>query len=149
MTGNTQSGGWATAGAYDGSYNGGNDAFVVKFSGLVELFPGDTNGDGKVDFQDLVALAQNYGGSGKTRAQGDVNGDGNVDFQDLVILAQNYGNSLLPAASLVPAARPEQLEEELPPPPFSAPAPASGALPTLVPTLHPRARRVRSLMNRG
>lgn len=70
VTGNTQSADNATAGAYDTGYNGGNDVFVVKFSGLVELFPGDTNGDGKVDFQDLVAIAQNYRGSGKTRAQG-------------------------------------------------------------------------------
>jgi len=63
--------------------------------------PGDANADGRIDFTDLVALAQNYNISdGRRRwAQGDFNFDGNVDFNDLVILAQNY-NTTLPSAPL-------------------------------------------------
>ena len=41
-----------------------------------EQLRGDTNQDGAVDFGDLVAIAQNYGTSGRTLAQGDLNHDG-------------------------------------------------------------------------
>jgi hypothetical protein len=62
--------------------------------------PGDANADGRTDFLDLVALAQNYGQSGRTWAQADFTGDGVTDFNDLVVLAQNYN---APAAVPVPA----------------------------------------------
>ena len=54
---------------------------------------GDANLDGKVDFNDLVILAQNYGKTGVFWQDGDFNYDGKVDFADLVKLAQNYGKS--------------------------------------------------------
>ena len=41
-----------------------------------------------------MALAQNYNTRGKTFAQGDFTGDGSVDFNDLVVLAQHYNTSL-------------------------------------------------------
>ena len=67
--------------------------------------PGDADGDGVVDFKDLVILASHYGQpSGATFAQGDFNGDGKVDFADLVILAQAYGRSTAVAAAASPAA---------------------------------------------
>lgn len=53
--------------------------------------PGDTNVDGDVDFNDLVALAQSYNQSSKTWSEGDFTGDGTVGFEDLVALAQSYG----------------------------------------------------------
>jgi hypothetical protein len=55
--------------------------------------PGDANGDRKVDFSDLLILAQNYGKTGQSFATGDFNGDGVVGFPDLLILAQNYGRT--------------------------------------------------------
>jgi len=56
------------------------------------LLPGDIDGDGKVDFADLVLLARNYGKTSlPPYTGGDLNGDGVVNFQDLVILARNYG----------------------------------------------------------
>jgi hypothetical protein len=66
---------------------------------------GDANHDRSVDFNDLVALAQNYNTSDKTFAKGDFNYDGNVDFSDLVILAQRYNTTLAqpPAAAVAPA----------------------------------------------
>src|SRR5205085_1733992 len=70
---------------------------------------GDANHDRSVDFNDLVALAQNYNstGGGLTYAQGDFNFDGNVDFNDLVILAQHYNTSLgLPGSPAPVAASP-------------------------------------------
>ena len=93
VTGNTQSGGNATAGAYDTSYNGGNDVFVVKFSGLVELFPGDTNLDGRVDFQGLRCDCRTMADREDPR-QGDLTGDGIVNFQDLVQGAQIMARAL-------------------------------------------------------
>ena len=65
---------------------------------------GDANGDRKVDFNDLVSLAQNYNTTGgKTWVDGDFTGDGDVDFNDLVVLAQRYNTTLnAPAASPAP-----------------------------------------------
>ena len=51
----------------------------------IELRPGDANDDGKVDFADLLILAQNYGKSpGQTFSTGDFNNDGSVGFDDLL-----------------------------------------------------------------
>jgi len=55
--------------------------------------PADFNNDGKVDFSDLLILAQNYGKTGQTQNTGDTNGDGKVDFTDLLTLAQEYGKT--------------------------------------------------------
>jgi len=52
----------------------------------------DFNGDGKVDFSDLLILAQNYG-KAADHAHGDANNDGKVGFDDLLILAQTYGKT--------------------------------------------------------
>jgi hypothetical protein len=51
---------------------------------------GDTNLDRKVDFSDLLKLAQSFGQPGLW-ATGDFDGDLMVDFDDLLSLAQNYG----------------------------------------------------------
>jgi hypothetical protein len=67
--------------------------------------PGDATADGAVNFEDLVALAQNYNATtGLMRwSQGDFTEDGNVDFADLVLLAQNY-NTGTPVGADVAAA---------------------------------------------
>jgi GH18 family chitinase len=67
------------------------------------VLAGDATRDRAVDFADLVVLAQNYNGTGKTFSQGDFDYDGDVDFQDLVILAQHY-NKTLPALGTITAA---------------------------------------------
>ncbi|MFT3788674.1 MAG: hypothetical protein QM770_21295 [Tepidisphaeraceae bacterium] len=55
---------------------------------------GDATIDGSVNFNDLLALAANYGTAGSAVwASGDFNFDGNVNFSDLLILAANYGAS--------------------------------------------------------
>ena len=59
---------------------------------------GDTNLDGKVDFTDLLTLAQNYGRTNAYWDQGDFNYDGKVDFADLLKVGQNY-NAPLPLAA--------------------------------------------------
>jgi len=65
---------------------------------------GDANHDRNVDFNDLVALAQNYNTVGKTFALGDFNYDTTVDFNDLVILAQHYNTTLQPPGVEAPPA---------------------------------------------
>jgi hypothetical protein len=59
----------------------------------------DADRDGKVDFNDLAILAQNYNTlGGMTFGKGDFNYDGNIDFDDLAILAQRYNTPLPPVA---------------------------------------------------
>ena len=73
---------------------------TINSTAVARPLPGDANGDGKVDFADLLMLAQNYGlPKGATYMTGDFNGDGSVGFDDLLILAQNYGKTLAAAGS--------------------------------------------------
>jgi len=54
--------------------------------------PGDCNGDGRVNYKDLLILAVNYGRlvpPGDPSA--DFNGDGRINYKDLGLLAVNYG----------------------------------------------------------
>jgi probable HAF family extracellular repeat protein len=72
-----------------GTLSGERHGFMLR-----PLLAGDANADGSVDFNDLVALAQNYNTSGSLDWEhGDFTGDGNVDFNDLVALAQNYNTT--------------------------------------------------------
>lgn len=80
-----------------------------EFSADVKVgLMGDVNGDGRVDFEDLLILARNYGKAG-TPNQGDLDDDGKIDFDDLVLLTRNYGKStsgdqqIANAEPLVPA----------------------------------------------
>ena len=65
---------------------------------------GDGNLDGRVNFDDLIALAQNYNTQNKSFAQGnfDYTANGTVNFDDLILLAQNY-NKILATVTLPPA----------------------------------------------
>lgn len=54
--------------------------------------PGDTNGDGVVNFADLNTVLSEYGMTGPPGAlAGDLNNDGVVDFGDLNIVLSNFG----------------------------------------------------------
>ena len=56
--------------------------------------PGDLNGDGVVDFDDLAEVLSNYGVTGTPGAQpGDTNNDGVVDFDDLAIVLSAFGTA--------------------------------------------------------
>jgi len=77
----------------------GNIAELVLTEGAAAT-PGDTDGDGDVDLDDLFAVRNNFGtGSGATRADGDVaphpNGDGAVNLDDLFIVRNNFGMGLI------------------------------------------------------
>ena len=84
-------------------FNGTVDIGAYEYGSSI---PGDADGDGKVDFTDLVLVARHYGQSNVTWSQGDFNGDGSVGFDDLLIVARNYGKSVstTTAAAAVQAA---------------------------------------------
>jgi O-glycosyl hydrolase len=65
-------------------------AIVLNF----EVLRGDATGDGNVNFDDLLVVAQNYGKSNRRWRTGDFNGDNVVNFDDLLIVAQQYGSTL-------------------------------------------------------
>jgi len=57
--------------------------------------PGDTDGDGDVDLDDLFAVRNNFGtASGATLSDGDTDGDGDVDLDDLFAVRNNFGTGL-------------------------------------------------------
>jgi hypothetical protein len=76
-------------------------AVLVRFT-----LAGDATLDGRVDFDDLVRVAQEYDGpvgTGGGWSRGDFDYDGDVDFADLVRLAQNYDGALPPDGGSTPA----------------------------------------------
>jgi hypothetical protein len=52
--------------------------------------PGDATLTGRVDLEDLLVLAQNWGQSGKNWLGGDFTGDGLVNEAHLTLLAQHW-----------------------------------------------------------
>ncbi len=59
-------------------------------------FPGDIDGDGRVDGDDLVILGLAFGstkGEKRYTRDADLDGSGRIDGEDLAILAANFGNS--------------------------------------------------------
>jgi len=83
-----------TISAYAWPVQGEKDISDNLMSRTVTLtIPGDINGDGSVNLQDLVFLAKAYGsslGTARWNANADINGNLKVDLPDLVILAKNY-----------------------------------------------------------
>ena len=57
--------------------------------------PGDANGDGKVDINDLTIVLANFGKTGCVWSQGCMDGDpiGTVDINDLTIVLTNFGKN--------------------------------------------------------
>ncbi len=54
----------------------------------------DFNGDGRVDFSDFIAFAQNFGrsdGDANYDEKFDLNGDDRVDFSDFIAFTQQFG----------------------------------------------------------
>jgi T5SS/PEP-CTERM-associated repeat protein len=68
--------------------------------------PGDANGDGRVDVNDLTIVLTNFGQTGMTWSQGEFTGDGTVDINDLTIVLANYGRTAA-ASAASPAPVPE------------------------------------------
>jgi len=87
---------WRLAGDTFTDNRGFDNVSIVKASAAI---PGDTDGDGDVDLDDLFAVRNNFGiATGATRAQGDVapdpDGDGAVNLDDLFMVRNNFGAGL-------------------------------------------------------
>ncbi len=74
-----------------------NGRYVIQLDanggGVETLLPGDANGDGRVDINDLTIVLSNYGKTGTNWASGEFTGDGTVDINDLTIVLANYNQS--------------------------------------------------------
>ena len=60
---------------------------------VYSALPGDANGDGNVDVNDLTIVLSNFGQSGMTWSQGEFTGSGTVDINDLTVLLSNFGGA--------------------------------------------------------
>jgi hypothetical protein len=61
---------------------------------------GDIDGNGTVDFDDFVVLANNFGNAVADHTFGDIDCDGTVQFSDFVVLSANFGSTVGGAASV-------------------------------------------------
>ncbi len=85
----------SAGGALSGLFVGGGafpsgDDHLARYVGCAAFCPGDTNGDGVVNFTDLNAVLGAFGQTG-ANLPGDVNDDGAVGFADLNEVLSNYG----------------------------------------------------------
>jgi hypothetical protein len=60
----------------------------------VATIPGDANGDGQVDINDLTIVLANYNQTGMTWSQGEFTGSGTVDINDLTIVLADYNTGV-------------------------------------------------------
>ena len=74
-------------------YPSGNGSAGGDFNFAFNVLPGDPNGDGIVNSQDLALVSSGWLGAGPT---GDVNADGIVNAQDLALLSSNWLATLTP-----------------------------------------------------
>jgi probable HAF family extracellular repeat protein len=71
----------------EGTYNGN----TMQAFEIINSQPGDANGDGRVDINDLTIVLSNYGQAGAWSQGNFLIGDPIVDINDLTILLANYG----------------------------------------------------------
>ncbi|MFN2322211.1 MAG: hypothetical protein ABR510_04565 [Trueperaceae bacterium] len=92
--------------------------------------PGDLDGDGRVDFEDLLRLAAAYGRQGINLPE-DLDGDGVVSNADLDLLRERYTFETAPSTGDAPAEGTAPMEDTEPGVPAQPIAPpAEGAEPT-------------------
>jgi len=91
-------------GLTDGGIAGATDPERDGLINVVRL-PGDTNGDERVDIDDLNNVRNNFGSFGL----GDTNGDGEVDIDDLNAVRNNFGSFFAANAIAVPEPHTAQL----------------------------------------
>jgi hypothetical protein len=76
------------------TYPGWNIDDVEIWAVVLPQCPGDLDGDGDIDLNDLSILLAHYGmASGAAYSDGDLDGDGDVDLNDLTALLAAYGTT--------------------------------------------------------
>ena len=82
----------------------GSVEIPIMYEVISSLLLGDANNDGQVTGADLIAVQQNFGGTGPADGLllGDANDDGQVTGADLISVQQNFGNVLGPVGGTVP-----------------------------------------------
>jgi hypothetical protein len=86
------SGGSAIVGAVVDDTPAGSESGSAYCYSLLALSPGDVNGDGEVDVDDLVAVILGWGTCADCAAcDADVNSDCTVDVDDLIVVILNWG----------------------------------------------------------
>ena len=68
-------------------------------SGCESELPGDANGDGVVDTDDLLLIISGWGPCPPAPCPADVNGDGVVDTDDILLVIANWGNAGSPRSA--------------------------------------------------
>ena len=63
------------------------------------LIQGDADGDGRVQFEDFLILAANFGKPG-LYTEGDFDKDGEVQFRDFLLISANFGQSVATNAAV-------------------------------------------------
>ena len=71
--------------------------------------PGDANGDGQVDVNNLTIVLTNFDQTGMTWSQGEFTGSRTVDINDLTIVLANFGTTYASAAGLAAVPEPSAL----------------------------------------
>ena len=94
--------GWQHAAVTDGP----DVAWEFTVEPIDALLPGDSNGDGLVNFIDFLALANQFGNSNTGWAGGDFDLSGSTNFLDVLILANNFGTE---ASSVVAIPEPSSV----------------------------------------
>jgi hypothetical protein len=73
---------------------------------IAPLHPGDANGDGVVDINDMTIVLANYNQTGMVWSQGDFTGDGTVDINDMTIVLANYNQTFGASIGMAPVPEP-------------------------------------------
>jgi hypothetical protein len=76
--------------------------FAGQMGSLSPVTPGDINGDGDVDRNDVAIVATNFGLTAASAAQGDLSGDMKVGLADLARVQMNLDPAAANAVSAVP-----------------------------------------------
>jgi hypothetical protein len=83
-SGNALDGEWTNGAS---AYPSGNGTAGGDFEFAIRALPGDVNGDGIINSQDLASVSSSWLGTGPT---GDVNADGIVNAQDLAVVSSQW-----------------------------------------------------------